>query len=178
MYKNMVLTEDEYMKMARIARKHADCKKRHVGAVIVLPSGLVIPGANGSPIGRVKCADGGCYRCANPAKFPTGVGYDVCTCVHAEEAAMAAALKAGVSLNGASIYSTLRPCRECSKVMLNAGIYAVYYEDDFTLENAEETAAYQLLQEGFLGGVHQVSTRSLSVDGIGVSVEVTTTKVN
>jgi dCMP deaminase len=106
------------------------------------------------------------------------VGYDVCTCVHAEEAAMAAALKAGVSLNGASIYSTLRPCRECSKVMLNAGIYAVYYEDDFTLENAEETAAYQLLQEGFLGGVHQVSTRSLSVDGIGVSVEVTTTKVN
>ncbi len=152
----MRLSDEQYMEMARMARQHADCKGRHVGAALVLPNGAILLGANGSPIGHQRCEDGGCYRCAHRDDFPPGTGYDVCTCVHAEEACLAAAARHGISVEGASIYSTMRPCRECSKQMLQAGIVTIYYEVDLVPQDEAQLAAYLQLQKAFPGGVHQL----------------------
>src|SRR5437879_3834453 len=118
------------MDLARMAQKHTDCKRSKVGAVLVLPNGIVLLGTNGSPTGHPKCVDGGCYRCELPDLFPHGTGYDVCTCVHAEGRCLMTAARFGIPVEGGTVYSTLRPCRECSKHLLEAGIVAVYYEVD------------------------------------------------
>jgi dCMP deaminase len=160
----MRLTDEQYMEMARIARQHADCKGRHVGAALVLRNGTVILGANGSPIGHRRCEDGGCYRCAHRDDFPPGTGYDVCTCVHAEQACLALAARHGISVEGATIYSTMRPCRECSKQMLQAGIVSAYYEVDLVPQDEGQLLAYLQLQEGFPGGVHQLLPVTIPVE--------------
>src|SRR5262245_50364572 len=117
------LTDEQYMAIARMAKRHADCKGSHVGAVLVTTVGVMLVGANGSPTGHTRCEDGGCYRCAHraDATFKEGEGYDVCTCVHAEGDCLMQAAKYGVAVEGATVYSTRQPCRECSKNMLQAG---------------------------------------------------------
>jgi len=160
----MFLTDEQYMQMARMAKEHADCKGRHVGAAMVLSNGSVLFGANGSPDGHTKCVDGGCYRCSHRDRdeFSQGKGYDVCTCVHAEGACIAAAsAEPGISVKGATVYSTMRPCRECTKYLLHAGIHAVYYEDDWLPEDADQLAAYLDLQKRFPGGVRQLLPATL-----------------
>jgi dCMP deaminase len=158
------LKDEEYMEVARLARKHADCKGRHVGAALVLPNGAVILGANGSPVGRPRCEDGGCYRCAHrdDGTFPPGTAYDICTCVHAEEACLILAAREGIKVEGATIYSTMRPCRECSKQLLQAGVVAAYYEVDLVPQDAAQLAAYVELQNAFPAGVHQLVPETLS----------------
>lgn len=158
-----MLTDSEYMKIARVARKHADCKGRHVGAVLVLANGGLVIGANGSPAGHLRCEDGGCHRCANPEQYPRGVGYDVCTCVHAEEACVAAGAKSGLAVDGSRMFSTMRPCRECTKLMINAGVKGVWYEDDWIPQNEQQAQAYLELQSAFPLGVNQVVTRALTL---------------
>ena len=76
------------------------------------------------------------------------------------------------------MYSTLRPCRECSKQMLQAGIDAVYYEKDALPKDESQRAAYLRLQEGFLGGVHQLPKHTTEVPAQDLVVAVTTTTVN
>src|SRR5215217_4115416 len=83
--RQMYMRHEDYMEMARIARRSADCRKRHVGAVLVPPSqSTLYVGWNAAPPTGPSCIDGGCHRCANPEKYPAGKGYDVCICVHAE----------------------------------------------------------------------------------------------
>ena len=174
------MTDDQYMGMARLAREHADCKKSQVGAVIVLPTSGVILGANGSPIGQVKCVDGGCYRCSHPELFPHGKGYDVCTCVHAEEDCLAQAARYGFSVAGGKLYCTLRPCRGCSKQLLQAGIVAVYYENELPFGDKDELAAYLTLQRGFRDGVHPLvhAAASVPIAEVRVAVTVSSTSVS
>jgi dCMP deaminase len=145
----------DYMKMARIAKQDADCRKRKVGAVLVpATGGLVYFGHNAPPATNVSCANGGCHRCANGDKYRPGEGYDKCVCMHAEERAV---LNAGRQLAlGATVYSTLRPCFQCSRQMLEVGVYAVYYAEDWVPSDAGERESYERLQEGFKGGVHRL----------------------
>src|SRR4051794_17023639 len=159
----LLLSDADYMEAARLARKHADCKGRHVGAVVVLPTGIIITGWNGTPDGLVKCMDGGCYRCSRPDAFSASTGYDVCACVHAEERALLLATRSGYATEGARVYSTMRPCRECSKLMLQAGVRSVYYEQDWVPKDPEQVVAYLQLQAGFPDGIHQVVTRTITI---------------
>src|SRR5947207_2209627 len=111
----MQLTDEQFMEIAQLAEKHADCKRSQVGAVLVLPTGAVLLGANGAPTGQVTCVDGGCYRCSHPEIFGHGKGYDKCSCIHAEEDCLTQAAKRGISVAGGKLYCTMRPCLQCSK---------------------------------------------------------------
>lgn len=150
------MEHEDYMQMAMLARKDANCSGRNVGAAMVLASGAVLLGYNGTPEVCPTCIDGGCGRCADPKKYGgSGHGYDKCACVHAEERCILAAGRAAAS--GATVYSTLRPCFQCSKQMLEVDVYAVYYLDDFEVADVAQRAAYVALQARFRGGVYQVT---------------------
>jgi dCMP deaminase len=166
---SMQLTDQQYMELARMAEEHADCKKSQVGAALVLPNGMVLVGSNGSPFGQVRCVDGGCYRCAHPEIFASGERYDLCTCVHAEEDCLTQAAKHGVSVVGSTLYCTLRPCRGCSKLLIQAGIVAVYFEHELPVEHLE---AYLTLQGGFSGGVHKFAPAEFVIQEVRVPVPV------
>ncbi|MBA2244972.1 MAG: CMP deaminase, partial [Gemmatimonadetes bacterium] len=86
------------MGIAQAVRKRANCRGRSVGSLIVVDDRIVSTGYNGTPEGMVNCLEGGCERCANRERFQSGTAYDLCICVHAEQNALLAAARFGISV--------------------------------------------------------------------------------
>ena len=107
--------------------QQSKCQSRQVGAIIVTPDNHMIgQGYNGAPVGS-KCKD--CPRCRN--KVESGKGLDRAICTHAEANAIAYAAKVGFSTKNCTLYSTLKPCLECAKLIIGAGISRVVYYNDY-----------------------------------------------
>ncbi len=100
----------------------ADCRRRRVGAAIVLDGQLVGRGWNGLPDG--SCLLGQCPRgLLTYEQQPAFANYENnCRAVHAEEAALR---EAGDKARGATIYVTCEPCPGCAKAIEDAGVAAV-----------------------------------------------------
>lgn len=145
-----------YMNIAMAVRKKANCLGRRVGAVLVKENRIVATGYNGTPEGMTNCLDGGCLRCKNRGAFSASVGYDVCICVHAEQNAVITAARFGNAIEGATVYTTLRPCFDCTKALLQAKIEAIYYLHDWQHPEDDLREQYELAQRQFPGGVVQV----------------------
>ncbi len=103
-----------FMKMAVAAAGRSTCPKASVGAVVVLDGNVVGTGYNGSPIGMDHCSEIGCAE-------NNGHCFNV---VHAEANSL---LRSGERANGAVLYCTHRPCLDCCKLIINAGISKVMY---------------------------------------------------
>lgn len=111
-------TWDEFfMQMALLAKKRSTCASRHVGAVIVVDNNVVSIGYNGSASNMPHCINEGCLlengKCVRS--------------VHAEQNALIQAAKKGTATEGATLYSTWRPCAVCSKLLPAAGIKRVVF---------------------------------------------------
>jgi len=99
-----------------------------VGAVLVQSNRIISTGYNGTPGKLTNCFQGGCERC-NLNKSQ-GEALDKCICIHAEENTILECGKCfyvfclngkGVhKAKGATIYTTLAPCRWCTKVLIQA----------------------------------------------------------
>ncbi len=121
---------DEYfMRMAVLAASRSTCLRRHVGSVIVKERMVLSTGYNDTPRGLPNCGDGGCARCASDA--PSGVGLETCLCIHAEQNSIIQAAYHGVSVAGATIYTTHQPCLTCAKMIVNAGIRRIVFVGDY-----------------------------------------------
>ena len=115
------------MDIARVVSTRGNCIRRQVAALIVKDRRIISTGYNGTPRGVRNCYDGSCPRCAG--KAPSGADLGDCICSHAEENAITQAAYHGIAVNGASLYCTLSPCLLCAKMIINAGICEVVYED-------------------------------------------------
>jgi dCMP deaminase len=123
---------DEYfMSIARVVASRSNCVKRKVAAVVTIDRRIISTGYNGTPRGTRNCNEGGCPRCNDLA--PGGTGLGDCLCSHGEENAITQAAYHGVSLRGATIYSTFSPCLQCTKLVINAGLAEVVYNADYPL---------------------------------------------
>ena len=117
-----------YMGIALAVRERANCTGNRVGAVLVLENRVVSTGYNGVPEGMTNCLDGGCLRCTNPGgRFPSGTGYDLCICVHAEQNALLSAARFGIAVENAMIYTAMEPCYGCLKELLQARVKRIVY---------------------------------------------------
>ncbi len=144
---------DEYfIKIAKLVASRSNCSSRQVGAVIVKDKMIISTGYNGTPRGIKNCDEGGCKRCGDKkqGKINSGEKLDECVCVHAEENALLQAAYNGVSIKGGAMYTSLCPCRFCTKHIINAGIKKVYYSDHYTLDEISrklfEEAGVELIQ--------------------------------
>jgi dCMP deaminase len=123
---------DEYfMSIARVVATRSNCVKRKVAAVITVDRRIIATGYNGTPRGVTNCNEGGCPRCN--AFGPGGADLGECVCSHAEENAITQSAYHGVSVRGATIYSTFCPCLMCTKMIINAGIAEVVFSADYPL---------------------------------------------
>jgi dCMP deaminase len=148
--------DEYYMNIAIAVRKRANCLGRRVGAIIVKENRIVSTGYNGTPEGMTNCMDGGCVRCKDKETYAASVGYDVCICVHAEQNALITAARFGNSIEDADVYSTLRPCFDCTKAMLQANVHAIYYMHDWQHPVGTLHEQYLLAQSKLRGGVHRL----------------------
>ena len=76
-----------------------------------------------------NCDEGGCPRCNNFTD--SGTKLDECLCSHGEENAIVQAAYHGVSVKGATLYTTFSPCLMCTKMIINSGIGEVVFQGNY-----------------------------------------------
>ena len=110
-----------YLKMARTWGELSHCHRKKVGALIVKDRMIISDGYNGTPSGF-----------ENPCEDEEN--YTKWYVLHAEANAILKVAASTQSCVGATLYLTLSPCRECSKLIHQAGIkrvvYSKKYKDD------------------------------------------------
>ena len=137
MSENAVVPErpdwDEYfMEIAKVVALRSNCSRRHVAAVIVKDKRIISTGYNGTPRGITNCNEGGCPRCSGHA--PSGTGLEECICSHGEENAIVQAAYHGICVKDATLYTTFSPCLLCAKMIINAGIREVVYNESYSID--------------------------------------------
>lgn len=121
----------------RFARQ-SKCRSRQVGCVLVSPEQRLIgQGFNGAPCGS-SCET--CPRCQGPDRPSSGQSLEKAICAHAEANAIGYAARSGVALSGSHLYCTTRPCLECAKLIVAAGIKAVFYFEPYAHPEQETIA--------------------------------------
>jgi dCMP deaminase len=130
-------SNDEYfMEMAQLVSSRSTCLRRKVGAVIVKEKRVLSTGYNGSPKGTKHCEELGCIRVK--MNVPSGTRHELCRGVHAEQNAVTQAAYFGVSVDGATIYTTTYPCSMCAKILINAGIKEIVYSEGYADDLSKE----------------------------------------
>tara|TARA_B110001450_G_scaffold240044_1_gene248415 strand:+ start:525 stop:944 length:420 start_codon:yes stop_codon:yes gene_type:complete len=117
--KNKQLKYDiAYLKMAEEWSKLSHCKRKQVGSLIVKDKMIISDGYNGTPSGFENfCEDED--------------GYTKWYVLHAEANAIAKVSGSTQSTKGSTLYITLSPCRECSKLIFQSGISRVVYSKKY-----------------------------------------------
>ncbi|MCL2632239.1 MAG: cytidine/deoxycytidylate deaminase family protein [Coriobacteriia bacterium] len=128
---------DEYfMQISHLVARRTTCTRRAVGAVIVKDRRILTTGYNGVPRGVEHCLSRGCLR--TERGIPSGENQELCRGVHAEENAILQAAHYGISIQGATCYTTTQPCIMCAKSLINAGIVEIVFESEYPDELTQE----------------------------------------
>lgn len=132
---------DEYfMKLANEVATRTTCMRRAVGAVVVKDNRILATGYNGVPSGLRHCSEVGCLR--QELGIPSGQRSEICRGLHAEQNAIIQAARFGPMIDGAKIYVNTQPCIICAKMIINAGIEEIIYQNPYPDE-----LAMQMLEE-------------------------------
>ncbi len=107
-----------YLRMALEWGKLSHCKRKQVGALIVKDRMIISDGFNGTPTGF-----------ENPCEDEDN--YTKWYVLHAEANAILKVASSTQSCKGSTLYLTLSPCRECSKLIHQAGIIRVVYINEY-----------------------------------------------
>jgi dCMP deaminase len=107
-----------YLRIAKEWGLLSYCKRKQVGAIIVKDRMIISDGYNGTPSGFDNCCEDeeGITR------------WDV---LHAEANAILKVARSTQSCEGATLYITLSPCKECSKLIHQSGIKRVVYQNGY-----------------------------------------------
>lgn len=134
---------DEYfIKLANEVATRTTCLRRAVGAVIVKDKRILATGYNGVPTGLSHCSETGCLR--QELGVPSGQRHEICRGLHAEQNAIIQAARYGIDISNSSIYITTQPCVVCAKMIINAGITEIIYENAYD----DELALSMLAESG------------------------------
>lgn len=110
--------EKIFMDMAILLAERSTCTRAKVGAVLTRDFRIISTGYVGAPSGLDHCLDVGCE--IGP------LGGCVRT-IHAEANTLAYAAREGISTKDTTLFVTLSPCVDCSKLLINAGVKKVIY---------------------------------------------------
>jgi dCMP deaminase len=105
-----------YLKMAETWASLSHCNRKQVGALIVKDGMIISDGYNGTPSGFDNCCE-------------DDNGNTHWYVLHAEANAILKVSKSTNSALGATLYLTLSPCKECAKLILQAGITRVVFKN-------------------------------------------------
>lgn len=108
-----------YLKMAKEWAKLSYCKRKQVGALIVKDRTIISDGYNGTPTGFDNCCE-------------DEEGKTNWYVLHAEANAILKLARSTQTSIGATLYLTLSPCKECSKLIHQSGIKRLVYIDNYS----------------------------------------------
>ncbi len=116
--KKQLKYDKAYLRIAREWSKLSHCNRKQVGALIVKDRMIISDGYNGTPTGF-----------ENPCEDEEG--YTKWYVLHAEANAILKVASSTQSCEGATLYITMSPCKECSKLIHQAGITRLVYNIDY-----------------------------------------------
>jgi dCMP deaminase len=119
--------------ITRAVATRATCSRKAVGAALVKDKLILATGYNGAPAGLRHCDHSGGGDLVN--------GH-CARSTHAEQNAIVQAARHGISIEGATLYCTNNPCLNCTKLLINAGIRRIVYEEIYP-----DPVAFELLAE-------------------------------
>jgi dCMP deaminase len=117
-YKKQKRYNDKYLELAKCWSKLSHAKRKKVGCIIVKNGSIISDGYNGTP----KGFDNKCEDSDGKTKWYV---------MHAEANAILKLSKSNNSSIGSTLYTTLSPCRECAKLILQAEVEKVYYNERY-----------------------------------------------
>ena len=117
-----------YLRMAQTWGELSHCKRKKVGALIVKDKMIISDGYNGTPSGF-----------DNSREIDSKTKWEV---LHAEANAILKCAKHGTSCNESTLYLTLSPCKECSKLIHQSGIKRVVF-----IEKYKDTTGIDFLKK-------------------------------
>ena len=122
---------DEYfMEVAKTIAKRATCDRGRSGCVIAKNKQIVAAGYVGSPIGLPHCDEAG-HLMKKVIHDDDSISQHCVRTVHAEQNAICQAAKLGASIEGATLYCKMTPCRVCAMLIINCGIKKVVCEKKY-----------------------------------------------
>ena len=125
-----------YLRMASSWAELSHCERKKVGAIIVKDEMIISDGYNGTPGGFDNCCE-------------DDDGNTQWFVLHAEANAILKVAKSTNNCRGATLYLTLSPCKDCSKLVLQAGISRVVFRDAYKDQTGVEflrNAGVQIIQ--------------------------------
>lgn len=112
--------DKRYLRMARIWAENSYCERRKVGAIIVKDKMIISDGYNGTPAGF-----------ENVCEDVDGVTKPYV--LHAEANAITKVARSNNSSDGSTLYITASPCVECAKLIIQAGITRVVFNEMYRI---------------------------------------------
>ncbi|WP_297511417.1 dCMP deaminase family protein [Flavobacterium sp.] len=127
-----------YLRIASEWSKLSYCQRKQVGAIIVRDRMIISDGYNGTPSGFENCCE-------------DDEGLTKWYVLHAEANAISKVARSTQSCENATLYITLSPCRECSKLIHQSGITRVVYQKGY-----RDTSGIDFLEKAGIA-VEQIS---------------------
>lgn len=129
-----------FMEIAQTLALLGTCDRKQVGALIVRDGRCISWGYNGAPKGLPHCDENQHGYLDRPEHWGLNLdqvlGEHGCrNATHAEANALAAAAKQGISTDGATLFVGVAPCETCARLIIAAGIVAVYYAEEYRKED-------------------------------------------
>lgn len=112
--------DKRYLRMASIWAENSYCQRRKVGAILVRDQMIISDGYNGTPAGFENVCEG-----ADGITKPY--------VLHAEANAITKVARSNNSSEGSTLYITASPCLECAKLIIQAGIKRVVFNELYRL---------------------------------------------
>lgn len=144
-----------FSQICTIVAQRSTCLRSQVGALIVKNGRIVSMGYNGPVSGMPPCVkplppmELGMESMMEKVRGRVCMGPGCTRSLHAETNAIAFAARAGVSVEGCTMYCSMSPCINCAKVIVNSGIKELKY-----LEEYRDTSGLELLEKAGIKVVH------------------------
>lgn len=119
-----------YMGVAELAAQNSHATRKKVGCCIVTKNKTLLTGWNGTVAGDSN----ECEEYIVVGEFmglPKHELVTKSTVSHSEMNAISKAARDGVSLVGSTLFVTLSPCIECSKMIIQSGVKKVVYKEEY-----------------------------------------------
>ena len=115
------------MEVASSIAKRATCDRGRSGCVIARDNQILATGYVGAPAGLPHCDEAG-HEMRKVLREDGSISQHCVRTVHAEQNAICQAAKRGVSIDAATLYCRMTPCRTCAMMIINCGIRRIVAE--------------------------------------------------
>lgn len=122
--------DDYFMDLVHAVSARGTCDRGRCGAVAIKNKQVLATGYVGSPVGMPHCDDVG-HELKKVTHADGHTSEHCMRTVHAEQNLICQSAKNGVSMDGATVYTLMTPCRTCAMLLINSGVKKVVCEKKY-----------------------------------------------